>query len=79
MTNVYSTVLSGEFIAQPPAELAQKWLDTLLKQLELDGFGAGVSVGTVSNPNDDAQLASSGCMYPHTTQTENILNNIIFT
>jgi hypothetical protein len=63
MTDVYSTVLSEETISQPPAESAQIWVDTLLLQLELDGF-AGVSVGTI--PKADAQLAFNTCTHLYT-------------
>lgn len=64
MTDVYFTVLSEEMISQPPAESAQRWVDTLLKQLELDGFGTGVSIATI--PKDDAQVAFNTCMYLYT-------------
>ena len=65
MTDVYSTVLSEEMISQPPAESAQIWVDTLLKQLKLDGFGTPLSVTTIPKA-DDAPLPFKTCMYPHT-------------
>lgn len=40
MTKVFSTVLQGEILSpQTPAQAAQEWINNLLRQLRLDGFG----------------------------------------
>ena len=58
MTDIYSTVLDEETNVLPPAGSAQRWYNTLLTQLELDGFGSGVGASTGSSSNTP-QLAFS--------------------
>jgi hypothetical protein len=42
MTDVYMTVLKDEIIfSQTPAQAAKKWFDSLIMQLQIDGFGVG--------------------------------------
>lgn len=51
MADVYSTVLDEEPVALTPADAAQRWFNTLITQLELDGFGSLARDPAIPVPN----------------------------
>jgi hypothetical protein len=66
MTTVYKTVIHDQIIPkQPPEQAARGWVDNLLLQLQLDGFGIGLLPYGVPNDRSECKLPCTvyGCIF----------------
>lgn len=62
MTEVYRVVLKDEVLALATSDSAQRWVDSLLIQLEVDGFGSVVkfssgSIQKTVTPEDNSCMS----------------------